>query len=47
MIDFSAIIDAIKKNIGFDFHISDWDAEEKIEKYFEKKYGYLFKVKMD
>jgi hypothetical protein len=47
MIDFSAIINAIKNNIGFDFNISDWDAEEKIEKDFKKKYGYLFKVKMD
>jgi hypothetical protein len=46
MIDFSAIINAIKYKIGFDFNL-DWDAEEKIEKYFEQKYGYLFKLKID
>jgi hypothetical protein len=46
MINFSAIIKAIKYKIGFDFNL-DCDAEEKIEKYFEQKYGYLFKEKID
>jgi hypothetical protein len=46
MIDFADIINAIKKKIGFDFNL-DWHSEEKIEKYFEQKYGYLFKLKVD